>query len=63
MEFISDGDKVKVVLTMKNRELSRREESKRCLYEFILMVEDVATPESMPRDEGSKAIVILKKKK
>lgn len=62
-EFISDGDKVKVVLTMKNRELSRREESKRCLYEFILMVEDVATPESMPRDEGSKAIVILKKKK
>ncbi len=62
-EFIADGDKVKVVLTMKNRELSRREESKRCLYEFILMVEDVATPESMPKDEGSKAIVILKKKK
>jgi translation initiation factor IF-3 len=62
-EFITDGDKVKVVLTMKNRELSRREESKRCLYEFILMVEDVATPESMPRDEGSKTIVILKKKK
>ena len=63
MEFIGNGDKVKVVLTMKNRELSRREESKRCLYEFILMVEDVATPESMPKDEGSKAIVILKKKK
>ena len=62
-EFIENGDKVKVVLTMKNRELSRREESKRCLYEFILMVEDVATPESMPRDEGTKSIVILKKKK
>ena len=62
-EFIADGDKVKVVLTMRNRELARREESKRCLYEFILMVEDVATPESMPKDEGSKAIVILKKKK
>ena len=63
MEFIVDGDKVKVVLTMKNRELSRREESKRCLYEFILMVESVATPESMPKDEGTKSIVILKKKK
>ena len=62
-EFIADGDKVKVVLTMRNRELARREESKRCLYEFILMVEDVATPESMPKDDGSKAIVILKKKK
>jgi translation initiation factor IF-3 len=63
MEFIAEGDKVKVVLTMKNRELNRREESKRCLYEFILMVDSVATPESMPRDEGTRSIVILKKKK
>lgn len=62
-EFIADGDKVKVVLTMRNRELTRREESKRALYEFIVMLEDVATPESMPRDEGSKSVVILKKKK
>lgn len=62
-EFILGGDKVKVVLTMRNRELSRREESKKCLYEFIVMMEDVATPESMPKDEGTKAIVILKKKK
>ena len=62
-EFIEEGNKVKVVLSMKGRELARREESKRCLYEFILMVEDVATPESMPKDDGSKAIVILKKKK
>lgn len=62
-EFINEGDKVKVVLSMRGRELSRREESKRCLYEFILMVEDVAVPESMPRDEGTRSIVILKKKK
>lgn len=62
-EFINEGDKVKVVLSMRGRELSRREESKRCLYEFILMVEDVAAPESMPRDEGPRSIVILKKKK
>ena len=62
-EFIADGNKVKVVLTMRSRELNRREESKKCLYEFILMTEDVAVPESMPRDEGSRSIVILKKKK
>lgn len=62
-EFVSNGNKVKVVLTMKGRELARREESKRSLYEFILMVEDVAVPESMPRDEGTRSIVILKKKK
>ena len=62
-EFIAEGDKVKVVLSMRGRELSRREESKRCFYEFILMVEDVAVPESMPRDEGSRSTVVLKRKK
>lgn len=62
-EFIEDGDKVKVVLKMRKREAERIEESKRCLYEFMLMLNDVATPESMPKDEGQRSIVILKKKK
>jgi translation initiation factor IF-3 len=62
-KFIFDGDKVKVVLTMKGRELSRRDESKKCLYEFIEMLSDVSVPEALPRDEGNKCTVILKKKK
>lgn len=62
-KFISEGDKVKVVLTMKGRELSRRDESKKCLYEFIDMLSDVSVPEALPRDEGNKCTVILKKKK
>ena len=62
-KFISDGDKVKVVLTMRGRELSRRDESKKCLYEFIDMLSDVSVPEALPRDEGNKCTVILKKKK
>ena len=61
-EFINDGDKVKVVLTMKGRELGRREESKTCLYKFITYMEDVAVPESLPRDENNRSIVILKRK-
>lgn len=61
-KFISDGDKVKVVLTMRGRELSRRDESKKCLYEFIDSLADVSVPEAMPRDEGNKCTVILKKK-
>lgn len=61
-EFIKDGHKVKVVLTMKGRELTRKEESKKCIYEFITILEDVSIPESMPRDENNKSIVILKKK-
>lgn len=61
-EFIDDGSKVKVVLTMKGRELARRENNKKTILEFITMLEDVAIPESMPKDEGNRTIVILKKK-
>lgn len=62
-EFIEDGDKVKVVLRMKGRELARREENKKSILEFITMLEDWCVPESMPKDEGNKTVVILKKKK
>lgn len=62
-EFINEGDKVKVTLTMKGRELNRREENKRSIFEFIAALEDVAIPESMPKDENNKTIVILKRKK
>lgn len=61
-EFIEKGDKVKVTLMMRKRELLRREENKKSILEFILMLEDVAVPESMPKDEGNRTIVILKKK-
>ena len=47
---------------MRGRELSRREESKRSLLEFIVKMDEVALPESNLRDEGNKCIVILKRK-
>lgn len=62
-KFLDDGSKVKVVLSMKGRELSRRDENKKSLLDFIVMLEDVATPEAMPRDEGNRTVVILKAKK
>lgn len=61
-KFIEDGSRVRVTLTMKGRELSRREENKKSILEFIVMLEDVATPEFAPRDDGNKTTVILKKK-
>ena len=61
-EFLAKGYKVKVILTMKGREILRRDENKRVILEFISNLEDVAIPESMPRDEGKKTVVILKKK-
>jgi translation initiation factor IF-3 len=62
-KFIEDGSRVRVTLTMKGRELTRREENKKSILEFIVMMEDVAVPEATPRDEGNKTTVILKKKK
>ena len=61
-KFIENGSKVKVTLTMKGRELMRRDESKRSILEFIVLLEDVAVPEAQPRDDGNKTIVIFKKK-
>ena len=62
-QFLNEGHKVKVILTMKGRELTRREENKRSILEFIVMLEDVASCESNLKDEGNKTVVILKKKK
>lgn len=61
-EFIKKGDKVKVVLTMRGRELSRRDISKKSIFQFLDDMSDIAVPETMPRDEGNKCIVILKRK-
>lgn len=62
INFIEKGHKVKVILTMKGRELSRRDESKKSLLEFLTLTEDVASIESL-KDDGNKSIAILKKKK
>lgn len=61
-EFFADGSKVKVVLRMRGRELARRYQSKESLRNFISMVSDVAVPEGPIRDDGNRAIVIMKKK-
>lgn len=62
-EFIAKGDKVKVVLTMKGRELSRRDASSKSFYEFLGMMGEDVSYDSAPRNEGNKIITILKKKK
>ena len=63
-EFINDGDKVKVVLTLKGRELLRREESKKSFLQFIEIMLDsgLGSFDSIPRDEDKKSIVIFKRK-
>lgn len=61
-KFIQDGCRVRVTLVMKGRELNRREENKKSILEFVVMMNDVSIPESALRDEGNKTVVILKKR-
>lgn len=61
-KFIENGNKVRVVLTMKGRELLRREESELSFYKFIDLMSDISCPESKPKDENNKCIIILRKK-
>ena len=42
--------------------VARREENKKSILEFVVMMDDVAVPESAPRDDGNKTVVILKKR-
>ncbi len=62
-EFVENGDKVKLTLFLKGREVLRMEELKKSLYVFLGMVEEFAVPEALPKDEGNRSIVILKTKK
>lgn len=62
-KFVEEGSRVKVVLSMRGRELARREQNKATILRFIEMVSDVATAESMPKDEGNRCVVFLKQKK
>ena len=61
-KFLEDGSRVRVTLSMKGRELSRREENKKSILEFVVLLEDVAVAEAVLRDEGNKTVVRLERK-
>lgn len=62
-EFIDKGHKVRVVLTMKGRELGRREESKKSLYVFLSQFGDDIAYDLAPKDENNKCYTIIRSKK
>lgn len=63
-EFLEEGDKVKVVLKFKGREMSRREESKKSLLLFMdnLLDSGLAAIDCPMRDEAKNSYVIFKHK-
>lgn len=61
-KFINDGDRVKVVLVLKGRENTLKELYQKRLYEFIDLMNEIAIPESLPKEENNRYIIFFKPK-
>lgn len=61
-KFIEDGNKVKITVRFRGRELNYVKLGEEVLNEFIESLADVATPEKKPVLEGKNMFIILAKK-
>jgi translation initiation factor IF-3 len=63
VRFIEDGDKVKVTLRFRGREMAHQELGVRLLERLRADVEDIVQVESMPRLEGRQMVMVLAPKR
>lgn len=63
VEFIEQGDKVKVTIMFKGREMSHQDLGRRLMEKFIESTEELATVETPPKMEGRSLSSILAPKK
>jgi len=61
-EFIEKGNKVKVSIRMKGREITHRELAEQMMVNILKDTEEFAKPEMRPRLEGMQMIAIMIKK-
>ena len=61
-KFIEEGNKVKITVKFRGRELNYVKLGEEALNKFIEDLEDIATPEKKPLLEGKNMFVILAKK-
>lgn len=62
-KFISKGDKVKVTLRFRGREMAHMQSSKYILYEFAEKLSDIAVVEKAPKVEGRSMTMFLTEKR
>lgn len=60
--FVEQGDKVKVSVRMKGREITHLDLAREMMKDILLQTEEFAKPEANPRLEGNQMIAILVKK-
>jgi translation initiation factor IF-3 len=63
LEFLEDGNKVKLSLMLKGRQHNMAQQGQIVLLKFATLVEELGIPESLPKLEGSKWGMIIKPKK
>ena len=61
-KFLEDGNKVKITVRFRGREVNYAKAGEENLNEFIEALSDIATPEKKPLLEGKYMFVILAKK-
>ena len=59
VRFLSAGDKVKIVIFFKGREIVHREGGEKLLKRVIKDTEEIAVVETMPKQEGRMLVMIL----
>ena len=62
-KFLSKGDKVKVTLRFRGREMAHVQQSKHILDDFAKQLEDVATVEKAAKLEGRNMSMVLTEKR
>jgi translation initiation factor IF-3 len=62
-EFLKDGDKVKVVISLKGRQKASPERGELVMLKFADSVSEFGLPEALPKLEGSKWLMMIKTKK
>lgn len=62
-KFISKGDKVKVTLRFRGREMAHMSSSKHILDDFAAALADLATVDKMPKVEGRSMVMFLTEKR
>ena len=63
MKFLKKGDKVKVELRFRGRELGHKDIGKEVMLEFIDIVKEFGEPTKAPAFEGNNMVVMIDPKK
>ena len=63
LSFLAEGDKVKITLRFRGREMAHQEFGVRLLERVRNDIEEIAVVESMPRMEGRQMVMMVAPRK